>query len=197
MEITMKLNLVVRAGFLLASVFCAGLAPAHAQTVDLDKPQASTSMFESTREPASDAESAAVLAELESIVTGAPAVFVHGYMVDRTGRSLYVFDQDRPNVSTCYRACERLWPPLMADLDDEPFEEFTITERADGARQWAWRGKPLYFWPSDKRPGDRTGDNVNGVWHLVLDPQQAATAAPIAAPKPPPAPVAPPRGEYD
>jgi predicted lipoprotein with Yx(FWY)xxD motif len=193
MEITMKLNLVARAGCLLASVFSVGMAPGRAQTVDLDKPQASTSMFASTREPASDAESAAVLAELESIVSEAPAVFVQGYMVDRTGRSLYVFDQDRPNVSTCYRACAKLWPPLLADLDTEPFEEFSITERADGARQWAWRGKPLYLWPSDKRPGDRTGDNVSGVWHLVLDPQHA----PTAAPKPAAAPVAPPRGEYD
>ena len=191
----MNLNFLACAGSVLACVLAVGAAPSQAQTVDLDKPQASTSMFESTREPASDAESAAVLAELESLLTDAPAVFVQGYMVDRTGRSLYVFDQDRPNVSTCYRACERLWPPLMADLDDEPFEEFTITERADGARQWAWRGRPLYFWPSDKRPGDRTGDNVNGVWHLVLDPQQADKAAPVAAPKPPP--VAPPRGEYD
>lgn len=190
------MNLIssVRTTCLLASVLAIAAAPARAQSVDLDKPQASTSMFESTRAPASDSESAAVVAELDAVVTDAPAVFVHGYMVDRRGRSLYVFDQDRPNVSTCYRACERLWPPLQADLDAEPFEDFTITERADGARQWAWRGQPLYFWPSDKRPGDRTGDNVNGVWHLVLDPQNAP--APVAVPKPA-APVAPPRGEYD
>jgi predicted lipoprotein with Yx(FWY)xxD motif len=185
------------AGILLANLLAFGVAPARAQEVDLDKPQASTNMFESTRAPASDAESAAVVAELESVLSDAPAMFVQGYMVDRTGKSLYVFDRDRPNVSTCYRACAKLWPPLLADLDAEPFGDFTITERADGARQWAWRGQPLYFWPSDKRPGDRTGDNVSGVWHLVLDPQRPPTAAPTSAPKPTAAPPAPPRGEYD
>lgn len=26
---------------------------------------------------------------------------------------------------------------------------------------------PLYYWVKDKKPGDVTGDGVNGVWHVA------------------------------
>ena len=143
---------------------------ALAQSPPPPKPAASASMFESTRPPATDAESAAVVAELETRPGTTPALFVRGYMVDRRGMTLYTFERDRPGISTCYRACEKLWPPLIAGLDDVAQGEFDIHERMNGTRQWTWRGQPLYLWPSDKRPGDVTGDNVSGVWHLVLDP---------------------------
>lgn len=41
--------------------------------------------------------------------------------------------------------------------------------RADGARQVAYKGKPLYFYKGDQKPGDRTGDNFKDVWHVVKD----------------------------
>ena len=151
---------------LLAGI--ASLGAAVAQTEVGDKPPPSANMFESTRPPASDAESAAVTAALQALPpSDDPALFVAGYLVDPRGMTLYVFDRDRPGISTCYRACEKLWPPLLAGLDDAPRGEFGIVERLDGSRQWSWRGQPLYYWPSDKRPGDVTGDNVSGVWHIV------------------------------
>jgi len=174
---------------LIALLLLTAGASASAQQ-PADKPAASTSMFESTRAPASDEEHAAVLAELPAAEGSAPAVFVRGYLVDLRGMTLYIFDRDRPSISTCYRACERLWPPLLADLDAVDEGDFSILERMDGARQWAWRGQPLYYWPYDKRPGDITGDNVSGVWHIVLE----TAAAPTPAPKPAPAPA--PESEY-
>lgn len=160
--------------------------PACAQVPD--KPPANDNMFESTQPPATAEESAALLAELEEHVdVEGPALFAGGYLVDRRGMSVYVFDRDRPNVSTCYRACEKLWPPLLAGLDDQPVGDFDIIERLYGARQWTWRGKPLYHWPSDTKPGDRTGDNVSGVWHLVLESAAAAEPPPKPRRRPPPA----------
>lgn len=160
----------------LASVLLVFVGDALAQPL-LDKPAASSSMFESTRPPASDEEHAAVLAELDAVLSSAPAMFVRGYLVDRRGMTMYTFERDRPGVSTCYRACEKLWPPLLAELDAVDYGEFSILERMDGSRQWAWRGQPLYYWPSDKRAGDVTGDNVSGVWHIVLDPGESPAAA--------------------
>jgi len=32
---------------------------------------------------------------------------------------------------------------------------------------WAYDGKPLYTWFKDKKPGDVTGDMVEGLWHIV------------------------------
>jgi hypothetical protein len=28
-------------------------------------------------------------------------------------------------------------------------------------------GKPLYLWITDKKPGERTGDGFNDVWHVA------------------------------
>lgn len=39
--------------------------------------------------------------------------------------------------------------------------------RDDGRAQWAYMGQPLYRWAKDQKPGDRTGDGIEGVWHLT------------------------------
>ena len=39
--------------------------------------------------------------------------------------------------------------------------------RDDGSKQWAYKGKPVYYWAKDQKAGDRTGDGVNSVWHVV------------------------------
>ncbi|MEG1456920.1 MAG: hypothetical protein RSC66_15285, partial [Comamonas sp.] len=33
--------------------------------------------------------------------------------------------------------------------------------------QWAYKGRPLYFWAKDSRPGDATGEGVGNVWRLA------------------------------
>ena len=38
----------------------------------------------------------------------------------------------------------------------------------DGAKQWAYKGKPLYGWVKDTKPGDKIGDGfLNGAWHVA------------------------------
>ena len=37
---------------------------------------------------------------------------------------------------------------------------------------WAWQGKPLYRWISDRKRGAAGGDGVAGVWFLVKVPPQ-------------------------
>jgi predicted lipoprotein with Yx(FWY)xxD motif len=45
--------------------------------------------------------------------------------------------------------------------------DWSIVARDDGGKQWAYKGKPLYTWAKDQKPGDRTGDGVNNVWHVA------------------------------
>ena len=45
--------------------------------------------------------------------------------------------------------------------------DYSMITRDDGKKQWALKGKPLYFWAKDAKPGDKTGDGFNGVWHIV------------------------------
>lgn len=89
------------------------------------------------------------------------------WFVDAKGMTLYVFDEDTPNKSNCNGRCAENWPPLMAPADAQASGDWTVVTRDDGSKQWAYKGKPLYTWIEDKKPGDVTGDGVNDVWHLA------------------------------
>jgi predicted lipoprotein with Yx(FWY)xxD motif len=88
-------------------------------------------------------------------------------LVNASGMTLYTFDKDEGGVSACYDKCAVAWPPLMADAGAAAEGEFTLTERKDGAMQWAYKGMPLYLWVKDTKTGDMTGDGVNDVWHIA------------------------------
>lgn len=88
-------------------------------------------------------------------------------LTDSEGMSLYTFDKDKAAVSNCYDDCAAKWPPLFASNTSRPDGDFGIVLRADGKRQWAYKGQPLYAWFQDQQAGDITGDGVKGVWHLA------------------------------
>jgi predicted lipoprotein with Yx(FWY)xxD motif len=89
-------------------------------------------------------------------------------LVDAKGMTLYTFDKDSAGKSACNGPCATNWPPLMAAADAKPSGEWTVVARDDGARQWAYKGKPLYAWTKDTKPGDTSGDGfLNGAWHIA------------------------------
>lgn len=45
--------------------------------------------------------------------------------------------------------------------------DWSFVESHDGKRQWAYKGKPLYLFVKDTKPGDTSGVGVGGVWHLA------------------------------
>lgn len=83
------------------------------------------------------------------------------------GMTLYTFDKDSKDQSSCYDACAKNWPPFMAMKGAKASGAYTLVKRKDGSEQWAKDGMPLYYWAKDKKPGDVTGDGVNGVWHAA------------------------------
>ena len=86
---------------------------------------------------------------------------------DDKGMTLYSFDKDEKNKSNCYDACAKNWPPFTAAADAKAEGDWTIVNRTDGTKMWAYDGKPLYTFASDTKPGDVTGDGVGGVWHAA------------------------------
>jgi predicted lipoprotein with Yx(FWY)xxD motif len=89
-------------------------------------------------------------------------------LVDAKGMTLYILDRDTtPNKSTCNAQCAINWPPLMAAGDAKDNGAYTVITRDDGGKQWAYKGKPLYFWKDDKKAGDADGDGRNNVWHIA------------------------------
>jgi predicted lipoprotein with Yx(FWY)xxD motif len=92
-----------------------------------------------------------------------------GMLVNASGMTLYTFDKDTAGSgkSACNGPCATLWPPAMADADAKPAGDLSVVTRDDGARQWAYKGKPVYTYASDKKAGDVTGDNFKDIWHIV------------------------------
>lgn len=98
-----------------------------------------------------------------------PANLADGVLVNPAGMTLYTFDNDPAGggKSVCNGPCAANWPPLMAAAGDRAAGDYTIVTRDDGGRQWAHKGKPLYLWVKDTKPGDRTGDGFRNVWHVA------------------------------
>lgn len=89
-------------------------------------------------------------------------------LVDAKGMTLYTFAKDAGGKSACTGGCAKNWPPLMAKAGAMAEGDWTVITRDDGSKQWAYKGKPLYTWVKDKKPGDITGDGfLGGAWHVA------------------------------
>ncbi|HSI59274.1 MAG TPA: hypothetical protein VLA16_17060 [Ideonella sp.] len=109
-----------------------------------------------------------LLAGCAALPSVGPVKVRDGALVDLASMSLYVFDRDTEmNRSSCDGACARNWPPLAADADAVPVGQWYVIKRSDSVWQWAYKGKPVYLYAKDQKPGDRLGDGVNGLWHLA------------------------------
>lgn len=111
---------------------------------------------------------AAFLGACASMATP-PANVADGVLVGPNGMTLYTFDKDTADSgkSVCNGPCATNWPPLMAAEGDKATGAYSIISRDDGKKQWAIKGKPLYYWVKDTKPGDKTGDGFNKVWQVA------------------------------
>jgi len=87
----------------------------------------------------------------------------------KNGMTLYVFDKDVGGVSACYDDCAKKWPPYLGKSEDQLTEGWTLVKRTDNTMQWAYDGKPVYFFMADKAKGDAAGDGMGGVWHVIKE----------------------------
>jgi predicted lipoprotein with Yx(FWY)xxD motif len=88
-------------------------------------------------------------------------------LVDGKGMTLYVFDRDTTGASNCNGVCATNWPPFKAQADAKGPAPWAVIARGDGGKQWAYKGKPVYTFCKDAKPGDVKGDGVNDVWHIA------------------------------
>lgn len=93
-----------------------------------------------------------------------------GVLADAAGMTVYTFDKDAADSgkSVCNGACADNWPPLAAPADAGPLAApYSVVLRDDGSRQLAYQGKPLYRFKGDSKAGQRSGDDLKQVWHVV------------------------------
>lgn len=110
---------------------------------------------------------AAMLLAAGTALSADPVKTQAGMFVNSAGMTLYTFDKDAEGKSVCNGPCATNWPPLMAGASDKAEGSWTIVTRDDGDKQWAYKGKPLYTWVKDQKPGDTTGDGVGKVWKIA------------------------------
>src|SRR5262245_54253315 len=68
-------------------------------------------------------------------------------LVDGSGRTLYMFGRDIPDISTCYDACAVAWPPLLTVGSPVPGQhvnsaDLGTTARSNGTVQVTYQGHP-------------------------------------------------------
>lgn len=86
------------------------------------------------------------------------------YLTDFQGMTLYTYSKDKPGVSNCTGTCATNWPPYTsgATAQSQFPADITVITRSDGSKQFAWKGMPLYYFASDTKAGQITGDGVGG-----------------------------------
>jgi predicted lipoprotein with Yx(FWY)xxD motif len=111
---------------------------------------------------------AVILAGCSALPYG-PVKYSDGLMTGMNGMTLYTFDKDvaGSGKSVCNGPCATAWPPFAAGSDGQTGGDWSVITRDDGSKQWAWDGKPLYFWSKDQKPGDKTGEGFNNAWRTV------------------------------
>lgn len=87
-------------------------------------------------------------------------------LVDGKGRTLYDFPPDTTGMSTCYGACAALWPPFTTKGKPVggPGVRASLlgtTKRKDGRLEVTYNHHPLYYFVTDRKPGQTTGQGVN------------------------------------
>jgi predicted lipoprotein with Yx(FWY)xxD motif len=98
-------------------------------------------------------------------------------LVDSNGITLYDFVKDKRGVSACYGACAALWPPLTTKGKPHAGRGVRAallgtTKRKDGTLEVTYNHHPLYYFVTDRKPGQTTGQGVNqfGAPWWVLSP---------------------------
>jgi predicted lipoprotein with Yx(FWY)xxD motif len=92
-----------------------------------------------------------------------------GVLVNGAGMTVYTFDKDVADSgkSACSGPCLTAWPAVVAG--DKVAAPYSVVTREDGVKQLAYKGKPLYLFAKDSKPGDRNGDKFKDVWHVIAD----------------------------
>jgi predicted lipoprotein with Yx(FWY)xxD motif len=92
------------------------------------------------------------------------------YMTNASGWTVYVrkSDNQTAGTSSCTGGCITTWPAFYASSLTLPegFDQndFKLVPRADGIKQLAYYGLPLYYYTKDKAPGDTVGEGAGNVW---------------------------------
>lgn len=94
-----------------------------------------------------------------------------------TGNVRVFADMNGLTLYACASVCGPAWMPLAAGALARGTGEWSVADRADGIRQWAFRNQPAFTYVGDKKPGDVTGATQGVLPLLAYDAPLPDTVA--------------------
>jgi len=92
------------------------------------------------------------------------------FLTNNLGHALYIFTQDKDNVSKCDDACATKWPRFyVAEPYNLPstLQSMSLATIDIKNKQTAFSDQPLYYFADDQMRGQTLGDKVGNKWFLL------------------------------
>jgi len=107
------------------------------------------------------------------------------YLTGDGGRAVYLWMADKGSTSSCSGACAAVWPPVLTHGAPKATQsavsaDLGTTTRSDGTTQVTYQGHPLYYFASDTRAGQTSGQGSDGFgakWWLLTPAGAAITGS--------------------
>jgi predicted lipoprotein with Yx(FWY)xxD motif len=96
-------------------------------------------------------------------------------LVGPNGHTLYLFEKDKGDKSSCTGACTAAWPALASGSPAKAGSgvsesKIAVASTSSGAGQVIYNGHPLYYYAEDGKPGQTNGQGSNefgGEWYAM------------------------------
>ncbi len=139
----------------------------------------------SSSAPASPAASGASGSGSGATVITTATSSVGTFLIDGSGRAVYLWVKDTGNASSCTGACAGAWPPVTATgtvtaSGGASASDLGTFTRSDGTKQVTYDGHPLYYYAGDSGAGMASGqgsDSFGAKWWLVSPSGSDVTAS--------------------
>lgn len=106
------------------------------------------------------------------------------YLVNGTGRAVYMYDADPEGGSECYDSCAAQWPPVPAATAGSGVtaSDLTSSTRSDDTVQAVYDNHALYYYSGDTAAGQTSGQAFDlaggGIFYLLTPGGSPLSSAP-------------------
>ena len=95
----------------------------------------------------------------QSLYTNMRYKLSYGGTESRASYGMSYYDAKVLGSLGCQAECLKTWIPLAAPANAQARGYWEVHTRADGSKQWSFKGSPLYTYVGDTKPGDNNGNN--------------------------------------
>jgi predicted lipoprotein with Yx(FWY)xxD motif len=132
--------------------------------------------------PAQATQTKRVVKEAENTTLGARV------LTTLKGKTLYSLSVETHGRFVCTGACLSSWKPLLVPAGVKPTGPVKLgtVKRPNGKIQVTYKGKPLYSFHGDAKPGEANGEGIKdvGTWHAARVKTSSSSPPPESEPPP-------------